>query len=44
MTDGPWSTGHGISWPGAMAPGELTIEDLKDGCCGGRNGYRYKVV
>ena len=35
MRDGPWST----------APGELTIEDLQNGCCGGHRhrGYCNKM-
>ena len=44
MTDGPWTTDHGISWPGAKAPGKLTIEDLQDGCCGRHRRYRYKMI
>ena len=43
MRDGPWSTDHGISRPGAKAPGELTIEDLLDGCCDSHCGYCNKM-
>ena len=43
MRDWPWSTDHGINWPGAKAPGELTIEDLQDGCCGSHRGYSSKM-
>ena len=28
----------------SKAPGELTIEDLQDGCCGGHLGYSNKMV
>ena len=28
----------------AKALGELTIEDLQDGCCGGHHGYHNKMV
>ena len=42
--DRPWSIDHSISWPGAFAPGELTTEDLQDGCCGGHCGYHNKMV
>ena len=27
---------HKLAW--SKAPGELTIEDLQDGCCGGHRG------
>ena len=33
---------HKLTW--SKAPGELTIEDLQDGCCGGHQGYRSKLV
>ena len=35
-----------ISWhklTGNKAPGELTIKDLQDRCCGGHRGYRNKM-
>ena len=32
---------HKLTW--SKAPGELTIEDLQDGCCGGHRGYRNKM-
>ena len=35
MVNRPW---HKLIW--SKAPGELTIEDLQDGCCGGHCGYR----
>ena len=35
MRDGPWKS---------KAPGELTIEDLQDGCYGGHSGYRNKLL
>ena len=44
MADGSWTTDHGTSWPGAKAPGELTIEGLQDGCCGRHRGYCNKMV
>ena len=30
-----------LTW--SKAPGELTIEDLQYGCCGGHRGYRNKM-
>ena len=38
MVNRPW---HKLIW--SKAPGELTIEDLQDGCCGGHRGYRNKM-
>ena len=32
---------HKLTW--SKAPGELTIEDLQDGCCGSHRGYRNKM-
>ena len=37
MVNRPW---HKLTW--SKAPGELTIEDLQDGCCGDHRGYRNK--
>ena len=44
LRDEPWSTRprHKLTW--SKAPGELTIEDLQDDCCGGYHGYRNKMV
>ena len=39
MVNRPW---HKLTW--SKAPGELTIEDLQDDCCGGHCGYRNKMV
>ena len=36
--------GHMVAGQTSKAPGELTIEDLQDGCCGGHLGYRNKMV
>ena len=33
---------HKLAW--CKAPGELTIKDLQDGCCGGHHGYHNKMV
>ena len=33
---------HKLTW--SKAPGELMIEDLQDGCCGGHHGYRNNSV
>ena len=41
MRDGPWLTGHSISWPEA-APAELTI-DLQNGYCRGHCGHCNKM-
>ena len=30
---------HKLAW--SKASGELTTEDLQDGCCGGRRGYHW---
>ena len=38
MVNRPWNK---MTW--STAPGELTIEDLQDGCCGGHRGYRNKM-
>ena len=40
---------HKLTWSKApvtwsKAPGELTIEDLQDGCCGSHCGYPNKIV
>ena len=37
MVNKPW---HKLTW--SKAPGELTIEDLQDGCCVCHRGYRKK--
>ena len=42
MMDGPWSTDHGMLTR-SKAPGELTTEDLQDGCCGHLRRYRNKM-
>ena len=39
MVNGPR---HKPTW--SKAPGELTIEDLQDGCCSGLRGYRKNSV
>ena len=39
MVNRPW---HKLTW--SKAPGELTIEDLQNSCCGGHNGYRNKML
>ena len=33
---------HKLTW--SKAPGELTIEDLQDGCCGDHPGYYNNMV
>ena len=33
---------HKLTW--SKAPGELTIEDLQDGCCGSHRGYCNKML
>ena len=33
---------HKLAW--SKAPGELTIEDLQGGCCGGHSEYYNKMV
>ena len=38
MVNRPW---HKLTW--SKAPGELTIEDLQDGCCGGHHGYHNRM-
>ena len=38
MVNSPW---HKLTW--SKAQGELTIEDLQGGCCGGHRGYRNKM-
>ena len=35
----PW---HKLIW--SKAPGELTIEDLQNGCCGGHPGYHNRML
>ena len=38
MVNRPW---HKLTW--SKAQGELAIEGLQDGCCGGYRGYRNKM-
>ena len=38
IVNSPW---HKLTW--SKAQGELTIEALQDGCCGGHRGYRNKM-
>ena len=39
MANRPW---YKLTW--SKPPGELTIEELQDGCRGGHRGYCYKMV